>query len=267
MSNRSEPITRLPLAESGQRVAKAALERIESEHLRNLKDDVAILNHLRAATISTDYELTHEGLRLLVLLNEAEQVPLPFAARSSGRTQITADPFMEDVADAKQQMALTPGRIVIACSGASSPLDGSKDTPQAPSTATVRRRVRRGLAQGGVLIPGWPDARPLIMDPPPSTLPQAVPVTITALVKRLETKTAFLVSVKLVDAKGSNLTMKAGPLKEFAMTRPGAFQRVAPGTVLQMAMDSNARIRLEVLAALDWASGAPVSFELVRLPE
>jgi hypothetical protein len=267
MPNRSEPITRLPLAEPGQRVPKEVVERIESEHLRNLKDDVPVLDHLRASTLSTDYELTNEGLKLLVLLKESDQVPIAFASGLPGRAQTTADPYMEDVADARRQMAQVAGRIVIACSGAASPLDGTKDTPQAPSTATVRRRVLRGLDQGGVLVPGLPDARPLFVDTPPSTLPQAVPVTITARVKRLETETAFLVGVRLVDAKGSGLTLKAAASKEFAMTRPGPFQKVAPGTVLQVAMDSDARIRLDVLAALDWASGAPVAFELVRLPE
>jgi len=267
MPNRNEPITRLPLAEPGQRVPKEVLERIESDHLRNLKDDVPVLNHLRASTVSTDYELTNGGLKLLVLLKEADQVPIAFASGLPGRTPTTADPYMEDVVDARRQMALVPGRIVIACSGAASPLDGSKDTPQTPSTATIRRRVLRGLARGGVLVPGLPDAKPLIVDPPSSTLPQAVPVAITAKVKRLETKTAFLVNVRLVDAKGSGLTLKAAPSKEHAMTRPGSFQKVAPGTVLQTAMDSDARIRLEVLAALDWASGTPVSFELVKLPE
>lgn len=264
MPNRIEPITRLPLAEHGQRVPKEVLAKIESEHLRNLRDDVPVLKHLRASKLTSDYELTKDGLKLLVLLQEADQGSLPFTAAGSGAKQRPADPYMEDVADAKRQIALVPGRILVACSGAASPLDGSRDLPQASSTATVRRRVKRGLAMGGLFVPGLPDARPLIMEPPPSTLPQAVPVTITARVKSLETETAYLVGVRLVYAKGSGLSLRAGPTKEFALARPGPFQKVAPGTVLQTAMDSHARIRLDVLAALDWASGIPVAFELVR---
>lgn len=267
MPNRIEPITRLPLAKNGQRVPKEVLAKIESELLRNLRDDVPVLKHLRASKVSTDYEPTNDGLKLLVLLKETDQASLPFTAAEAGVNLRPADPYLEDVADAKRQIALVQGRVVVACSGAASPLDGSKDSPQASSTATIRGRVKRGLANGGLFVQGLPDARPLLMEPPPSTLPQAVPVTITARVKRLDTETAILVSVRLVDAKGSGLVLRAGPTKEFSLARPGAFQKVAPGTVLQTAMDSKARIRLDALAALDWASGTPVSFELVRLPE
>lgn len=266
MPNRIEPITRLPLAANGQRVPKEVLAKIETEHLRNLRDDVPVLKHLRASKVSTDYEPTTDGLKLLVLLKETDQASLPFTAAGAGVNQRPADPYLEDVADARRQIALAQGRIVVACSGAASPLDGSKDTPQASSTATIRGRVKRGLAKGGLFVPGLPDAKPLIMEPLPSTLPQAVPVTITARVKRLETEAAFLVSVRVVDAKGSGLVLRAGPTKEIELARPGAFQKVTPGTVLQTAMDSKVRIRLDVLAALDWASGMPVSFELVGLP-
>jgi hypothetical protein len=42
----------------------------------------------------------------------------------------------------------------------------------------------------------------------------------------------------------------------------GPFLKVEAGTRLQTAMDSKVRLRLEVLAALDWATGKVVSFEL-----
>jgi hypothetical protein len=264
MANRSEIIARLPLADAGARLPKSDLIKKDAELLQSLRDDVPVLKYLRASELATDYEVTERGLNLLVLLEESGQMPLGFPAEVVKRKTGTADPYLEDLADVRHQIGLVEGRILISSSGAASPLDGTVDTPQLSSTATVRRRVKRGLSSGGVFAPGLPDARQLILEPPSATLPQGPCISIIARVKSLETERAYLVAVRLVDAKESGLSFKFSAAKALQMARPGGFQRVEPGTKLQTAMDLHALIRLEVIAALDWASGAVVSFELAE---
>lgn len=262
MPNRTELITRFPLVESGQRMPKDALQAKEAELLKSLRDDVPVLNHLRASRLATDYEVVDKGLKLVVLLQEAAQVPLPFPAAGTGRRAGTLDPFLEDLADVKRQASEAEGRIMIATSGASSPLDGSADGPHASSTTTIRRRVRRGIAAGGVFVPDGPDARPLIIEQPSPTLPQGARIVITARICALFPDSAQLASVRLTDARDSGLSFRFSATKQLTLARVGPFLKVEAGTRLQTAMDSKVRLRLEVLAALDWATGKVVSFEL-----
>lgn len=262
MPNRCEPITRLPLTEPGVRLPREQSHKNEAELLRSLQDDVPVLRHLRASEITSDYEVIDKRLWLLFLLQEKTQESLAFSANKTRPRAGTVDPYAEDLSDVRHQVGQVQGRILIAISGAASPLDGTQDSPQASSTATIRRRVKRGLSNGQLLIPYLPVARPLMVGQLPTTLPQGPSIVISARVNALDPECAQLAAVRLEDAKGSGANFQFSPTKQVRLARIGAFQRVAPGTRLQIAMDSRTRIRMEVVAALDWASGHVVSFEL-----
>jgi hypothetical protein len=262
MPNRSELITRYPLVEAGQRMPKEAMQKREAEMLKGLHDDVPALAFLRASVVITDYEATSTGLKLVVLLRESEQAPLPFPAVGAGRRSGTSDPFLEDVADVRDQAGAAEGHMLIAASGAASPLDGSKDSPKSSSTASIRKRLRRSLAGHGVFAPQAPDALPLSIEQPPTTLPQGPRIEITARVHSLSHEAAQLNSVRLADARGASINFKFAPATQLTLGRVGVFQQVGAGTKLQIAMDTGVRLKLEVIAALDWASGEVREFEL-----
>ena len=267
MATRSEPITRLPLTVAGVPCPKAKVLENEAELLRNLQDDVPILRHLRASFVETEYEVIDKSLWLLVVLQESTQSPIPFA-EIGGRPRVrVADPFMEDLGDVRRQVEQVEGRILIAASGAASPLDGTSDGPQAVSTATIRRRIKRGITNGAILIPGLPYARSLFVEDPPSTLTQGPRMTISTLVKALENECAYLVSVRLEASEAPGVSFKFSPTRVVPMARVGAFQRAESGTRLQVAMDTGKRLHLKVVAGLAWETGDVESFELKELVE
>jgi hypothetical protein len=234
----------------------------ESELLRNLQDDVPILKHLRASAIETEYEVISDSLWLLVILKESPQSSIPFAGnRGRSRASVT-DPFMEDLAEVCRQVEQVEGRILIAASGVASPLDDTSDGPEAASTATIRRRIKRGLAKGAVFIPGLPFATSLFLEDPPTTLTQGPNMTINARVKTLEAECAYLVSVRLECSEPPDMFFKFSPTRSVPMARVGPFQRPDLGTRLQVAMDLRLRLRLKVVAGLSWDTGEVVSFEL-----
>lgn len=264
MPARSDVITRLPLTEAGLACPKQKMQEKEARLLKDLHDDVPILRRLVASIVTTEYEVIDNSLWLLVLLQEAPQSTLPFPTSQVQYRTYVPDPYMADLNEVCRQIGQVEGRILIAVSGAASPLDGTTDGPQASSTATIRRRIKRGLSNGSVLAPGLPYARSLFLEAAPATLPQGPRVVISALVKALETACAQLISVRLEGALVPGVSVKFAATRQVPMARIGAFQRVEAGTRLQTAMDSHARLRFGVVAALAWESGDVVSFELTR---
>jgi len=257
---RSELITKLPLTKGHERVSRAVLDDREAGHLRNLMVDVPVLRHLRASTVHTEYLPADQALWLIVSLVESAQPALALHAEEAAKAAQEADPYLDDLADARRQLQAVPWRVQLALSGAASPLDGTFDGPDASSTASIRQRVRRGMKGESLLLPGWQDAQIIPIGGIPSTLTQGPIVDLLAQVEWIESAGAQLGAFEAIAAASADLKFKAS--RGLYLSRPGAFSRAEYGTRLQVAMDRGEPLRLRAVSALDWATGVVVSFEL-----
>lgn len=266
MSLRIETITRLPLIQSGTACPKEKMSALESRLLEDLHADIPVLKYLRASNVVTQYTVEAGRLWLVVMLEESTQMPISFVDTVRSRSVRICDAFMHELKCVRDQVAQSEGRILFALSGCSSPLDGSVDTPQASSTATLRRRIKRGAKQGFVQVPSLPYSNQLSLYALPSTLPQGPRAVINARVKSLDNVSAQLVNLEIEEDGEGGWAFKTSLSKMIRLERVGRFQRVEAGAMLQRAMDSHAYIRLEVIVALAWDSGDVVHLELAGFP-
>lgn len=266
MSLRIEPITRLPLIQAGAACPKEKMLALENRLLDDLHTDIPILKYLRASTLVTQYMLETGKLWLVVLLEESQQIPISFVDKEAGRSGRDRDAFMDELKAVRSQVAQAEARILIAISGAASPLDGSMDTPHASSTATLRRRIKRVSSHGFALVPSFPYSNQLPLHGLPATLPQGPRAIINARVKSLDNLSAQLIDVNVEEVLGSSTAFKSPTSKTIRLERVGRFQRVEAGAMLQRAMDSYTNVRLEVVVALTWDSGDVAHLELVGFP-
>lgn len=266
MSLRIEPLTRLPLIQAGAACPKKKMLELENRLLDDLQTDIPILKYLRASTLVTQYMPEAEKLWLVVLLEESQQISFSFVDKDAGRSVRNRDPFMDELKAVRSQIAQAEGRILIALSGAASPLDGTIDTPHASSTATLRRRIKRVSSHGFALVPSLPYSNQLPLHAPPATLPQGPRAVIRARVKSLDNLSAQLIDVNVQEVIGNTTAFKIPTSKAIRLERVGRFQRVEAGAVLQRAMDSYTNVRLEVVVALAWDTGDVVHLEWVGFP-
>lgn len=84
----------------------------------------------------------------------------------------------------------------------------------------------------------------------------------SALVKALAADHAELVGIRVENPPDCRTRFKLLAIKQVPMARAGQFQKAINGTTLQVAMDDGKRLRMEVIAGLEWDSGKLVSFEL-----
>lgn len=257
---RTEPITKLPLTEVGERLSMAQMEHRIATHLKNLRVDAPVLNYLWSSKITWEFEVTANRLWLIVSLQESDQFLLELSAQVTRMK--TADPFLDDVSDVRRQLGQVKWRTLTAMSAAASPLDGSCDGPDAASTSTVRQRVKRGAKGGTLVLAGWPEPAQIELAEVPTVLPQGPEAEISAKVVWLDHQNAGLRSVAIERQPAAEAVINLDGLKDVHLGRAGLFARAEHGTRLQVAMDKGARVQLRVLCQLDWATAAVVGFEL-----
>jgi len=257
---RTEPITKLPLSEVGERFSTSQVEHRVAAHLKNLRVDAPVLNFLWSSFVSWELEVADGILWVVFSLQEVVQSQLDLVGHMT-RTK-TEDPFLDDVSDARRQISEVKWRTLMAMSAAASPLDGTQDSAQTASTSSVRQRVKRGVKGGNLVLAGWPEPAQLEFDDLPTVLPQVVEVEISAKVVRLEHESARLSMVAITRQPAGGPAVEVDGLKEVQLGRVGHFARAEHGTRLQVAMDKGKRVSLRVMAQLDWATAAVVAFEL-----
>lgn len=264
---RTEPFTKLPLSEVGERLSMAQIERRIAAHLKNLRVDVPVLNYLWSSVLTWELEAADRRMWLIVSLAEVVQSRLDLVGQTS-RVK-TDDPFLDDVSDVRRLVGNVKWRTLLAMSAAASPLDGSSDDESSASTASVRQRVKRGAKGGKLQLAGWPEPQQLDIDDLPGILPQGAEAEISAEVLWLDHESAGLLRVRIEEQPKAGPTLTVDEGKEALLGRAGHFARAEHGTLLQVAMDNGKRIRLKVIAHLDWASAEVVGFELrdIQVPK
>jgi hypothetical protein len=261
---RSIELTRLPLQGSSEVLDDEQTKRRRAAHLTNLAVDVPVLNCLKASSLRVCTAISTGQLWMVVFLDEHQQgsliLPIDDGLRSG------CDAYLDEVAAAQRQLAEVPWRRQAALSGSASPLDGTRDSAHASSTASVRQRVKRARrVVVGLPASGSFDNLPLGFEEVPSTLPQGPLVEITASLQQLSRGYATLARVDIASSSSHARELRLPKGVRPRLVRAGMFKEEAWGTRLQLSMDRETRIRCAAVAMLSWETGEVVGFELKEI--
>ncbi len=254
MTRWTEGLTRLPLAEEGQVLGEDERTSLADDLTRALIVDVPVLRRLRASELVTGEVVEGNRLWLVFQLAERIQPSLNFTGEAIRRS------FLREVHMARAQLQTVEWRIREAMGEGRAPGDGVPDDVDESATRAIRERVRRLARNGQILIPDVPIGRRIDVGPLPATLTRGPRLRISAQVS-LMTRTRAKLQRIVVDPTDVSRAQAISGLFECDQLERNLGSDHAPfGEVLRRAMDTRARIDLDVIVVLDWASGIALRF-------
>jgi len=250
--------TRLLVVNRDVQMTPEALKHRVDDRLKGLAIDIPALKTLQGSRLDWLYEPRDTGLYLKFVLQELPQLALQLGAGGCQTTEL-ADLFLQDVDRVKADQGRIVQRRVQAQNPAIDPFEDEQ-------ISTIRKRLWNAKRAGEMLIPTGLEPEQCRHDDMPRVLPRGEELEVIVTVRWLSHRAAEVLVHSVVSLEGNGVS-RLTPNTKIELQRLQRHQRKETGQRLQVAMDTNGKLKLKAMLAFDWTGGKSNHLVLVDFLE